>query len=124
MSDELVSTNIPNKLEPKKSEVVENYIKSFGIVSVTCKASGISRYTFYEWLKKDPDFKSAIENSNAKEHKKDFIENALVKLINSGETSAVIFAAKTLLKDRGYIEKTEIEHSGEIKIVVDEGLTD
>lgn len=122
--DELANTNITNKLDAKKEEVVENYIKAFGIVSVACKASGISRYTFYEWLKKYPEFKEAIENSNAKEAKKDFIENALIQLINNKETSAVIFAAKTQLKDRGYIERTEVEHQGKVALSFTENLKD
>jgi len=43
-----------------------------------------------------------------KEYKKDFIESKLIKLINEGDTAATIFAAKTQLKDRGYIERQEI----------------
>ena len=47
-------------------------------------------------------------------HKKNFIEQGLMSLVAAGNTQAILFANKTLSKDRGYSEKIEIEHSGEV----------
>jgi hypothetical protein len=51
------------------------------------------------------------------EVKKDFVEDSLLGLIQQRNPLATVFAAKTLLRDRGYGEKTEvvgkIEHSHE-----------
>lgn len=107
MGNEL--SNILTNLSEKKKELVQAYIDALGLVSAACNNAGVSRFTFYEWMKVDPVFKQAIEESNVKEHKKDFIEHALIKLIKSGNPAAVIFAAKTQCKDRGYIEKSEID---------------
>ncbi len=44
------------------------------------------------------------------EAKKDLFESALVGLVKQGEPSAVVFANKTLNRDRGYNDKVEVTH--------------
>ena len=89
-------------------------------VTRTCKKVGISRQTYYRWIE-EPGFKTAF--LEALEDKKDFVEGALMSIIrdtdHSGHTTAVIFANKTLNKDRGYVERTEHAIAGEIKITFD-----
>ncbi len=41
---------------PQQSEVIKAYIEASGHVGKACKVVGISRNTFYEWKKNDPDF--------------------------------------------------------------------
>jgi hypothetical protein len=48
------------------------------------------------------------------EMKKDFVEGHLLGLIAQGDSPATIFAAKTLLRDRGYDPKMTIEHKGTV----------
>jgi hypothetical protein len=55
---------------------------------------------------------------------KDYLEHALHKRVEAGDTTAIIFGLKTLCKDRGYVETVEVEgshshyHDGEpIRIV-------
>lgn len=79
---------------------------SFGIIAHAAQQVGIDRTTHYLWMQSDEDYKQAV--ADLKEYKKDFIESKLIKLINEGDTAATIFAAKTQLKDRGYIERTEL----------------
>lgn len=84
---------------------MEVFKEKLGNISVSCRAFGISRPTFYDWYDNDPDFRAAADA--VKEVRKDFVENAFMQRINAGDTTAIIFALKTICKDRGYIEKVE-----------------
>ena len=91
----------------KKDDFLEVLRKALGNVSVACKSFGIDRQTYYNWCKEDPEFAAKCEE--VKEVRKDFIESALDKRIQAGDTAAIIFAAKTICKDRGYVERVENE---------------
>lgn len=88
-----------------KDKFLEVFEKALGNVSVACKNFDIDRGTFYLWYNNDEDFRQKADA--VKEIRKDFIESALDKKIKEGDTTAIIFAAKTQCKDRGYVEKTE-----------------
>ena len=75
-------------------------------VTEACKKVEIDRSTYYRWLENDPDFVQAVQD--AREEKIDFIEDQLLERISSGDTTAIIFALKTLAKHRGYVERQEI----------------
>lgn len=92
----------------KKKAVIELFKKTFGNVTACCEAMKMSRRTFYEWLKDDADFRAEIENIQPDDLIVDFAENALIKKIRDGDTTAIIFTLKTKGKKRGYIEKSEI----------------
>jgi uncharacterized protein YxeA len=91
--------------EQLQNAMIEAMITSLGVVTTACKACGVSRQTHYGWLKEDESYRKKIEE--LREIKKDFIESKLMQLVNSGDTAATIFSAKTQLKDRGYVERTE-----------------
>lgn len=84
--------------------------KRLGVITHACKIAEISRETHYRWLREDENYKQWIEE--IPELTLDFAENALYKLINSGNVAATIFYLKTKGKHRGYIEKQEVEYSG------------
>lgn len=86
--------------------MIEAMIKHMGVVTTAAKSIGIPRSTYYDWMETDPEFKQKI--LDLREIKKDFIESKLLKLVEEGDTAATIFSAKTLLKDRGYVERQEI----------------
>jgi hypothetical protein len=48
----------------------------------------------------------------------DFAESQLHKQIQSGEVSSTIFYLKTKGKKRGYVERSEVDHSGSMQNVV------
>lgn len=99
--------------EAKKELFVDTMLKTFGNVTQTCQIIGIVRQTYYDWLKADEAFKAridAIKPEDYLEAKKDYIESQLLKLVAKGNPAAIIFSAKTLCKDRGYVEKTEVDH--------------
>jgi len=76
--------------------------------------AGIDRSTHYEWLKDDTEYKEAVDGIG--EMTIDFVESQLHKQIKDGEVSSTIFFMKTKAKKRGYVERTEVEHSGELGI--------
>lgn len=90
--------------------------KALGNVTVACTNFGIERQTFYNWYNADEEFRTACDA--VKEKRKDFIESALDKRIQAGDTTAIIFAAKTQCKDRGYTEKIEYEGKQQTEISI------
>ena len=99
------------KTDTHKRAMIEAMEKSLGIVTSACKVVGIARQTHYEWMKKDEDYKSAIEA--VADIAIDFGESPLHKLIKDGSPAATIFFLKTKGKKRGYIERQEIETTGD-----------
>jgi hypothetical protein len=90
----------------KKEEFLEAYESKANNVSLACKAVGISRQTYYNWLTDDPAFSSEVKNID--EAMLDYAETALYKQIKDGNTTSLIFYLKTKGKKRGYVERTEI----------------
>jgi hypothetical protein len=98
----------------KKEDFLKVFEQALGNVSVACKNFGCDNSLFYIWCKDDPEFKKKADA--VKEIRKDFIESALDKKIKEGDSSCIIFAAKTQCKDRGYVETERREISGKMDI--------
>ena len=84
--------------------------QTLGVVSPACKKAKIGRTQYYNWLKEDEDFANAvkdIENISL-----DFVETQHYKQIKEGNVASIIFHLKTKGRKRGYQEKQEIEHTG------------
>ena len=82
-----------NTSEHIKKQLIEALQKSLGVVSTACKVVGISRTTYYQYLKDDEDFKSQVEN--IEEEAIDFVESKLFEQIQDNNTTATIFYLKT-----------------------------
>ena len=89
--------------------------KTLGDVSKACKAVGISRQTHYDWLGSSYDYKKEYEM--VLESLKDFVETSLMRNVSEGNVTAQIFWLKTKAKDRGYVEKVELEQKVEVEPV-------
>ena len=100
------------RLTKKQKQYLEFLFKFKGIISKATDAMRIGRKSHYNWLE-NSEFSEAVEN--VQQSLKDFGENALIKLIKNGNPAAVIFFNKSKNKDRGYAERQEIEHSGNIE---------
>lgn len=98
----------------KKKDFIEAMQRTMGNVSKSCTAAGIARETFYRWLDEDPDFAKAVEEVN--ETNIDMVESALFQQINDGNVTATIFYLKTKGKKRGYVEQTDVNVSGGVKL--------
>lgn len=80
--------------------------------SEACSMTGVSDKELKRWMNDDTSFADLIEAVHV--HKKNMFEGALVKLVQRGETAAVIFANKTQNWDRGYGDRKEISVTGNI----------
>lgn len=104
----------PEQTEHSLTKEQLDFLKIFEsklcVVSPSCRAASVGRTTFYEWCNSNPMFAAAVED--CKTSVKDFGESALFQLINKGNPAATIFYNKCQNKDRGYVERQEIEHTG------------
>tara|TARA_R100000951_G_scaffold114462_1_gene119393 strand:- start:1211 stop:1591 length:381 start_codon:yes stop_codon:yes gene_type:complete len=95
------------KTDTHKKAMIEALEKSLGIVTTACKKVGIARDTHYRWYREDDEYKKQVDDiSNVV---LDFAESQLHLQIQKENTSATIFFLKTKGKERGYVEKKEIE---------------
>ena len=93
----------------KKKAMIEALTKCLGIVTVACKEVDIARQTHYRWMQEDEDYKKAVDD--VADVALDFAESKLHKQIEKEDTTATIFYLKTKGKKRGYIEKTDMDHT-------------
>jgi hypothetical protein len=85
-----------------------------GMVTVAARKLGISRQQIYRRIESSEDVREALEES--RDFTTDTAELALYKAIQDGEAWAVCFYLKTQGKERGYVEKQQIEHSGHVDL--------
>jgi hypothetical protein len=118
-------------MDNRKKTVLEALELHNGIISSACSATNTPRSTFYLWLKEDAEFKAAVDD--IQEVAIDYVESKLfekiegIQVVGKGartendepptyqvppSDTAIIFYLKTKGKKRGYVERTEQEHSG------------
>lgn len=105
-----------NKKEQTKKALLKALENSLGIVTTACKAVGIGRTTFYQYLKDDPEFAKAVKDID--EVALDFVETQNFQLIKEKNATAIIFYLKTKGKKRGYIEKVDTEETKKIEVTI------
>ena len=89
---------------------------SMGIVAPACAMVGISRNTHYNWLKSDPGYSDEVKQ--IEESTFDFVETQMLKQIKGGNTIMTIFYAKSKMKSRGFVERTEVEVTNKPAFIV------
>lgn len=99
------------RITTKQRKFLDVFPKKLCNIAQTCKSVEISRETFYRWYDNYDNFKKEIDE--ARENTYDDLESKLYKLALVDENPTIlIFMAKTKMKERGYIEKQEMEHQG------------
>jgi len=98
-------------------QVIEAIYKANGIMATTAKILGCSRQTVYNYIQRYKTVANAY--NDASEIVLDFAENELLKQIQAGNITAIIYFLKTKGKHRGYVERQEISMPEDIKISVD-----
>jgi len=97
-----------------KEAFIIAYRENFGNITIACQACGISRTMYQGWMKNDAEFKKALAEIEPEEIMLDWGEHKLMERITKGDTLATMFLLKTKGKRRGYIEKTEVAHEGDV----------
>jgi len=110
-------TEQPKKRTLSQKRVLKCLEETHGVVTSACNKAKIGRTQFYRWCNEDPTFKKEVEE--IQDSTLDFVEGALFKQIEEGNITGQIFYLKTKGKHRGYVEKTQVEHSGEQSIKFD-----
>lgn len=95
-----------NKIQHTKKALLEALEKSLGIVTAACKTVSIDRTTFYRYVNEDSKFAQSVKDIENLCF--DYVETQLYGLIKDGNPAAIIFYAKTKMKNRGYVERQEI----------------
>jgi hypothetical protein len=95
-----------------KRHLLEALEQSLGIITTACKIVGCNRSTFYGHYNRDKEFKAAVDD--IQNITLDFAESQLHQQIKKGNTTATIFYLKTKGRNRGYIERREIEMTAEV----------
>lgn len=99
--------DILTETQKNKLFFLKCFEKSMAIIAPACDAANICRDTFYRWYREDPWFKEKVDE--IKEMQKDYVESALLNNIKHGKELSTMFYLKTKAKDRGYVEKQEVE---------------
>ena len=130
------------KTEERKAAMLVALENSIGIVTTAAKAANINPKTHYEWLKKDSEYKEAVEE--IENTSLDFAESKLLQLMTGvkipetkvhvhlnkdgnavvtktevvkhfvPDNASVIFFLKTKGKGRGYVVQKEVVKSRKI----------
>lgn len=98
------------------------YVRCDFSLSEACRITATHFRTVMAWRKDSPKFQELC--NEILQHKKNFFESALIKLVKQGDTSAIIFANKTINRDRGYTEKLIIEDDSARAPVLDVSTLD
>jgi cell division ATPase FtsA len=98
------------------AEAAQALRDSKGFITTAAKRLGISRMQLHRIINAHSTVKEALED--AKEEMKDFTESKIYQGIANDNTALIIFYAKTKMKERGYIERQEIDHTGGVQIEV------
>jgi hypothetical protein len=102
----------------KKADVLKAIKGSGGIKLQICRRLNCARDTLDRYIARFPDIAKAIESEV--EDMGDIVEAKILSGIREGNTALMIFYAKTKLKNRGYIERQEIESTQPVIIRLDE----
>jgi len=88
-------------------EIAEALLKCAGILSNAAEELGCKRATLVKYLERHPDL--AKVRDHAREVTLDLAESKLVDKIKKGNLGAIIFFLKTQGKQRGYVERQQLQ---------------
>lgn len=121
--DELHVTDVTLAPEdPRKRKMITILQETRSVVTTACESMGISRQTHYRWMHEDPTYRVLVED--IAEQALDYAEHALHQLMASDDENirlkAVMYFLRTKGRSRGYADRVDQKHSGELRIVVEE----
>lgn len=103
-------------------QIADAIKKKAGNITEAAKALNVTRRALYKRIDADEELQQLV--TDEREALVDMAESEARKQIKKGNTAIIIFTLKTLGKNRGYVERIEQEHSGEISTRIIEGPKD
>jgi len=103
-------------------EYAKAIIEHRGNISRVAAQFGVTRQAVYKAMERHPSLREA--HAEAKERMLDHAESQLFKAIDKGDVRAIALFLKTQGKHRGYVERQERLHSGEINYKRPEEMSD
>jgi hypothetical protein len=98
---------VPESTMPDETQQKQRFLEvltsNFGVLTPTCRATGIEKKFHNRWLIEDSDYRQKVEEIDSL--LLDFAETQLYNQIKNGSIPAIIFTLKTKGKERGWIEK-------------------
>ena len=104
-----------------QKQVADAVMEAGGILTAAARKLGCASCTIYEYIERYPALKDVL--SEARESSIDLAESELIKAIEAGNLTAIIFFLKTRGKSRGYIERSEHDPQRDpvtLRVVYDE----
>jgi len=95
-----------NSPKNTEAEIIKALAANGGIASAAAPALGLHPQYLRQLIRENPAFKAV--QTDAKESLVDLAESKLIKGVNEGNPTFVIFTLKTLGKDRGYRQGMEV----------------
>ena len=99
-------------LTEKQKKFLRLFDDNAGNVSMTCSKFNMNRSTFYLWMDTSTRFKEGVED--VREGLIDFAESKLMMNIKDGKEASIFFLLRTLGKSRGYVERQDFQHQGNL----------
>jgi hypothetical protein len=97
-----------------KEAFIIAYKENFGNITIACESAGVGRGQYKSWCEKDPEFRQRLAEIEPEEIMLHFGEHKLMERVAKGDTLATMFLLKTKGKRRGYIERQEVAHEGDV----------
>jgi len=104
-------------VKKRKDDFIKAFEHSAGNVTHACKSIDICRQTYYDWIDKSDTFKKRCDD--IKESNIDFAESILMSEIKKSNLTATIFYLKTQGRNRGYVERQEMDIDGDLSLSVE-----
>jgi hypothetical protein len=109
-------------MEQRKSEFLKALDENIGIATTVCIKHGITRDTYYRWLRSDPDFAEKVQA--IKDRGVDFAEDMLMSKVVAGDLQAVMFFLRSQGKHRGWNDKVDINVSANTNASITDKVMD
>lgn len=107
----------PRPVKIKESDIETALRATHGNILMSAQALGCDRNTIYARIAQSPHLQQVKEES--RETVIDIAESNIHKAVESGDISASKYILGTIGRNRGYIEKHDVEVSGGFTVIVE-----
>lgn len=110
------------RLNLKPEEVEAKLRECNGNMAAVARFFGCHRTNIWHFCKKRKALDAVA--TDIRESMKDNAESVLYREVLAGNLGAICFFLKCQAKDRGYVERQELDHSGGLRVEIVEELAD